>query len=205
MDPKELAAQLRNPQGDVGRRVGEQMAEMNEAANYFTIDQLEIAPEDHVLEIGFGPGVGIMEACRLTPRGFVAGIDHSEAMLKLAQERCSRELIEERCELVHGDARSLPYEDGSFDKVFAVNVAQFWEDATFPLAEILRVLKPGGRVALFMLRAESWLPGLRESGLFVSRTPDDLADLLQDAGFLGVRTVSRTLPQGEGFVVIGER
>lgn len=150
--------------------------------SYFTIDQLEIEPEDHVLEIGFGSGTGIMEACRLTPRGFVAGIDESEEMLKLAQQYCARELMEERAELAVGNAAELPYADASFDKIFGVNVAHI------ELREILRVLKPGGRIALFH-----------------QGEPVQWEAILRDAGFTNVRSETSKLGETTAFCVIAGR
>jgi ubiquinone/menaquinone biosynthesis C-methylase UbiE len=99
-----------------------------------------------VLEIGFGPGTDIARANRAA--AFVAGVDHSEAMLRLASQRNREAIREGRVELKLGAAAQLPYLGARFDCVFAINNAQFWKDLPKPLGEIARVLKPGGRVLL---------------------------------------------------------
>ena len=204
-----LAPQLRKPEGELGRVLGEFMSKNNGEAIAFTLDRLGVEPRDHVLEVGFGPGEGIAQAVQLTPQGFVAGIDYSEEMLIMAQERNHRALMEESADVALGDAKELPYDDESFDKYFAVNVFHFWKDPTQELAECRRVLKPGGRAAFFMPYPSSWRPGLRETGVFVSREPEDVETCLRDAGFKNVHskeiTLSRDGEDFRGFVTVGER
>ena len=55
--------------------------------NRWTIELLDLKEDEHVLEIGFGPGVAIQMASQRVPRGVVVGIDHSEVMLRQAMKR----------------------------------------------------------------------------------------------------------------------
>ncbi|MBI5794136.1 methyltransferase domain-containing protein [Candidatus Uhrbacteria bacterium] len=206
VDMGKLALQLRKPEGDVGTEVGAAMAQFNMGAIAFTIECLDIQPTDHILEIGFGPGEAIAEVVRLTPNGYVAGIDHSPVMLEMAAHRNHKAMMQEHVELTLGDARALPYEDESFDKVFAVNVFQFWPDPTTELAECHRVLKSGGRIAFFLTHPTSWLPGIRETGVFTAREADDVKKNLANAGFTNIEIrETKTEPDGKGFVVMGEK
>ncbi|NOS67768.1 MAG: methyltransferase domain-containing protein [Candidatus Peribacteraceae bacterium] len=206
VDIVELAKQLRKPDGAVGEEVGRTMAHFNASAVAFTIECLHIQPKDHILEIGFGPGEAIAEAVRLTPRGYVAGIDHSPVMLEMAKQRNHRALMQEHVELTLGDAQELPYADDSFDTVFAVNVFHFWPDPTRELVECRRVLKPGGRIAFYLTHPSSWLPGIRDTGVFTSREADDVEKILLAAGFTNIETrATKTEPDGKGFVVMGKR
>jgi ubiquinone/menaquinone biosynthesis C-methylase UbiE len=99
----------------------------------WTIDQLEIQPTDHVLEIGLGPGHGIQRAASLAAQGRVVGVDFSETMLQQASRRNATEIAAGKVELRLSDASKLPYSDSSFHKVFATNVVYFWKD---PLANL---------------------------------------------------------------------
>jgi SAM-dependent methyltransferase len=205
LDPVALAHQLRKPDGDFGEEVGQKMAEFNAAANAWTLELLDIRPRDHVLEIGFGPGEALAEAVRLTPQGYVAGIDHSETMRSMAGKRNNRALMQEHLELSLGAADELPYPDAGFDKVFAVNVVYFWQDAERCCAEIARVMKPDGRCVLFMTRPDSWFPGLKDSGVFIAREPAEFEAMLKGAGFASARSVERKLGDADCVTVIGER
>jgi len=203
VDSHALAEQLRTPEGAMGEEVGKAMAQYNVPANAFVFEHLTIKPVDHVLEIGFGPGEGIAEAVRLTPNGYVAGIDHSATMLSMAEERNYKALMQEAAELLVGEASALPYEDESFHVVFAVNVFHFWKDPTVELTECKRVLKPGGVIALYMAHPSSWPQGFAESGIFIAREPEEVQRMLQDCGFRETDIHISTTEDGKGFLVKG--
>ena len=63
------------------------LAIKNRERNVWTISLLDIQPSDQVLEIGFGPGQAIQKVAKLTPNGFVAGIDLSDMMVSQASKR----------------------------------------------------------------------------------------------------------------------
>lgn len=203
VDMTVLAPQLRKPQGEYGRQVGKVMAEKNAEVNAFTLQCLKVQPTDHILEIGFGPGEGIAQAVQLTAKGFVAGLDYSQDMLEMATERNHRALMQEHVELTLGEASELPYADESFDKIFAVNVFHFWIDPTSELSECRRVLKPGGKVAFFMAYPSSWLPGLKESGVFIAREPEQVEVALKEAGFRDTESHTCTVGEFRGFATLG--
>ena len=92
-------------------------------------------PEDHILEVGCGAGHVLGKvAC-----GTLTGVDLSEALLERAQQR-----LGDRAAILKGDAAALPFPDASFDKVFCTEVLEHVLDPAQVLAEIRRVLKPGG-------------------------------------------------------------
>lgn len=204
-DMQAIAPQLRKPEGAMGREVAQAMARNNDEVIAFTLECLGVEEADRLLEIGFGPGEGIAQAVRLAPRGFVCGIDHSAEMLTMAAERNYRVLMEESAELTFGSADHLPYDDEIFDGIFAVNVFHFWRDPAPELAECRRVLRSGGRVAFFMAYPSSWRPGLRESGVFIARDPEDVERALTDAGFVQPRSDTITLGAFRGFATTATR
>jgi SAM-dependent methyltransferase len=81
--------QFHRPTGLSGRVAGWIMANRpsNVHRNRWTVDLLNLEPSDHVLEIGFGPGLAIQQVARLVPRGHVVGVDHSPLMVKHAGHR----------------------------------------------------------------------------------------------------------------------
>ncbi len=205
MDPLLIASQLRCPSGEMGEEVGKRLAEFNADANAWTLKLLDIQPNDHVLEIGFGPGEAIAEAARLTPEGFVAGIDFSETMLSMATERNARAIIQDRVELALGDGHDIPYPEQSFTKVVAINVLYFWEDLQKPLSEIFRVLRSGGTAAFYVTAQNSWLPGIAESGVFHDYAPDTIRNALNAAGFAQTNMHHTKIPEGDAVCILAKK
>jgi ubiquinone/menaquinone biosynthesis C-methylase UbiE len=141
--------QFRQPTGALGRLAGWIMANRpsNVARNRWTVDLLQVQEGDHVLEIGFGPGLAIERLARLAPKGRVVGVDHSALMVEVASRR-NRSAIEAGVvELKRGSFELLPHLGESFDKAFSVNVLQFLADRREVLQLIRSILKPDGLIA----------------------------------------------------------
>jgi SAM-dependent methyltransferase len=82
-----IVSQFAHPRGLVGRLVGYLMTYENRERNAWAVSLLNVHKNDRVLEIGFGPGWAIQQMATLATAGFVAGVDHSEAMVQVATER----------------------------------------------------------------------------------------------------------------------
>lgn len=136
------------PEGVLGRLGGVIMARTNHLAAKEVIGLLDVRDGDKVLDVGFGPGVGIRLLAERVSDGCVAGIDSSREMVAQATARNSDAVAGGRVDLRHGTVQALPFADGTFDKALAINSMQVWPDAGSGLREIRRVLKAGGKVAL---------------------------------------------------------
>ena len=131
------------------------MGWLNARPMRLTIKALQVQPEDAVLELGFGSGHGIAALARLATRGQVIGVDHSRAMLAQAARRNRTAMAQGRVRLrlCPFDQTLLP--DASVNKVLAVNVAYFFHEDGREIREAWRVLKPGGRMALYVTHRNS--------------------------------------------------
>jgi 27-O-demethylrifamycin SV methyltransferase len=78
----------------------------------------------------------------------VAGVDHSELMVRTARRRLNGGRGDAALDLRVGDAGDLPFPDERFDVVFAVNSFHQWQDKDRALAEMAGVLRPGGDLLL---------------------------------------------------------
>ena len=186
-----LARQLARPHGLAGLLMRPTLNRLNARVNRTALDLLSLAPDHRLLDVGFGGGLLLREALHRLPQGFVAGIEISEPMLKLARRRFRSELVAGRLEVREGGASAIPYPDASFDRVTAVNTLHFWPDATAGLHEVLRVLRPGGRLGL-VLRPKEYLDRIRfTSHGFTAYEDGPLRALLQGAGFAEVRVEER--------------
>jgi SAM-dependent methyltransferase len=113
------------------------------------LELLDLAPDDAVLEIGCGSGDILARAAARVPRGFAAGLDPSELMVRHARFRNRRWIARGRVEVRHAHSADLSaYADGRFDCVLGVHVVYFWSDPRPHLAEVRRVLRRGGRLVL---------------------------------------------------------
>ena len=184
---KKIHSQFAHPEGWVGRLVGTILAWKNRERNAWATALLNIQPNDHVLEIGFGPGQAIQEVVNLTPGGFVAGIDLSEVMVAQASKRNAAAIRAGRVLLQQGAESPLPFKDNKFDKAFAVNSMQFWSKPMEGLQEVRRVLKPGGRVVITI--QPMWAKTEEE----VRDVAEKLEFRLKQAGFKQVRLETRQL------------
>jgi SAM-dependent methyltransferase len=174
-----VARQLRKPSGWFGRRV---MARLLNEGNRDLLDSVleEVAPERgaRIVDVGFGGGYTLE---RLAPRvspARVAGVEISGAMIDVVRERAG-----DAFDLHRADAAALPFPDASLDVVLSVNTVYFWPDPAPVLAEMSRVLRPGGRL---VLGYRSWaFPRVNPLRWFGFRLygDDETARMLEQAGF----------------------
>jgi SAM-dependent methyltransferase len=103
-----------------------------------------LAGARRVLDVGTGEGQVARLAGKLEQAEFVVGIDPTVAQLRAARERGGAP------HYLRGDAVALPFNDGAFDAVVVCLVFEHLVDHTVPIAEIARVLEPGGRFLFFL-------------------------------------------------------
>jgi ubiquinone/menaquinone biosynthesis C-methylase UbiE len=143
-----IAEQARDAKGVLGRIIAFLMAHETWAHNRRAIDALDMARGDHVLDVGCGPGRSLGTLANLAPEGRIVGADPSSLMAELAVKRNAALVRARRVEIITASAASLPFADAAFDKALCVHVLYFWNDINRAFAEIARVLKPGGKLAL---------------------------------------------------------
>jgi SAM-dependent methyltransferase len=102
-----------------------------------------VGPNQRVLDVACGTGVLARAlAERVKPRGAVTGLDINEGMLAVARRKAPA--IDWR----HGAAEALPFADGSFDVVVSQFALMFFQDRAKAIGEMLRALRPGGKLAV---------------------------------------------------------
>lgn len=112
------------------------------------LQALELRAGERVLDVGSGPGfLAAGMAVAVGDSGRVHGIDISESMVAISQRRCANL---SRVEFQIGNATQLPFPDGDFDVAVSIQVYEYLSDGdvTTALAELHRVLRPGGRVLI---------------------------------------------------------
>lgn len=186
--------QFRNPHGTLGRVAGSVMKTANSGMNRFTLQLMDVQPDDRILEVGFGPGDLVRRLLDATDCRMVAGVDPSAVMLAEATKRNTAAIDDGRLQLQAGTISLLPYPDAAFTKVCSVNTIYFWPDPVSDLREVHRVLEPGGRCYLtFRVRHR---PGRRPTVRVVrdgavQEPVVETVSALRAAGFTGIRSKMR--------------
>jgi arsenite methyltransferase len=118
-----------------------------------------LQPGEVVLDIGSGGGIDtILAAKRVGAEGKAIGLDVVEAMLERARAHAADAGVSGWTEFVHGEMERIPLPDASVDVVISNGVLNLSGRKSRALAEIFRVLKPGGRISLADLTVEGELP-----------------------------------------------
>jgi arsenite methyltransferase len=151
------------------------------------IDWLNIPQGGVALDVGSGPGsVTASLAHAAGPDGLALGVDISEAMLA----RAVRAHAGPQVGFLRADAQQLPLRDQTVDAAVSIAVMQLIPDPAAALAEIARVLRPGGRLAVMVptLRPPVDVWQILPNGGAHVFSEDEVGDILEDHGFSSVRT-----------------
>jgi ubiquinone/menaquinone biosynthesis C-methylase UbiE len=114
-------------------------------------------PTGILADIGCGPGLLTMLIARKFPQLKVLGLDAAQEMITTANKNALSLGFKGRVEFREGNIRSLPVPDQSLDFAVSSMSLHHWSDPERGLAEIHRVVKPGGQVLLFDMRRDSRL------------------------------------------------
>lgn len=197
-----IASQFERPRGLLGQLTGWIMAHRrsNRDRNRWTVDLLDIQPNDHVLELGCGPGLALEGCLALATDGFVIGLDHSETMLQQAAARNRSALLAGRLQLRQGSTETLLRSSERFDKIFSVNVVQFLDDKPSLFAAFYDHLRPNGLIATtYMPRGEN------PSRAKAWRLAETVRQIMETVGFAQIRIEELPLQPVPALCVIGSR
>jgi ubiquinone/menaquinone biosynthesis C-methylase UbiE len=194
---EQLASQLRKPNGEMGKKVGENMNTSNALMNTSTIDEIDVKSGAQVLEIGMGNGFFIKDVLAKESSITYYGCDYSELMIEEASV-INRTYIETgQVKLFHTTADKLPFQNNSLDVVFTINTIYFWNNPTVELTEIHRVLKRKGKLFL-TVRSKASMENIPVTQFgFKIYDQQMLTDLLHTAGFEVDRIVEKDEPDME--------
>jgi len=113
------------------------------------VEQLDIRPDNRVLEIGCGHGVAATLVCERLEGGRLTAVDRSAKMIRAATRRNAEHVEAGRAEFLIASLEDLDPEDCRFDKIFAVRVGLFHRDPERARSIVERWLAPGGAVFVF--------------------------------------------------------
>jgi SAM-dependent methyltransferase len=166
------------------------------------LTELGLDASDRLLEVGCGGGAFLSAALRSGCTA--AAVDHSPDMVRLARRINAEAIAAGRLEIMRADAAALPFAHGGFTAAAMTGVLAFLPDQAAALAEIHRVLAPGGRLVVFTgSPAMAGTPAAPEP--YASRLrfleDDELESLARTAGFTAAQVTRpdlRPLAAGRG-------
>jgi len=202
-----LAGQSRRPTGMLGRLLmGRYLDRANAGINQLVYDTLGPGPQDQVLELGFGGADLLLRIAASLETGHIDGVDLSHEMVERAGKRARKLGLTQVTGFHQGSIENLPFDDASFDCACSVHTIYFWPDLDRGLAELARVIKPGGRLVLgfsaeSVLREDGWV----ERG-FSAYSNQRIADAYRVHGFTpGQLTSIERKPRGTSYAYCGVR
>jgi demethylmenaquinone methyltransferase / 2-methoxy-6-polyprenyl-1,4-benzoquinol methylase len=193
----------------------------------FLVSRLDVGPGDRVLDVATGTAAVAIALTRRTGCS-VVGLDQSAEMLAEGRRRIEAAGFSGRIELVEGEAEELPFGDASFDGLTFTYLLRYVDDPAATLAELTRVVRPGGTIAMLEFGVprglarpawEVWVrvglpvagmlisPGWREVGSFLGpsirnfHAQHDLPSLWRSVGIADVQ--EKRLSLGGGLVMWG--
>lgn len=122
-------------------------------------------PSGTVLEVSSGPGRLTVRLARASPGLELTGVDLSPEMVEIAARRVVDAGLAGRVRFEVGDVGALPFPDGAFDRAVSTLSMHHWPDPARGLAEIHRVLKPGGEAHIYDIAHWLWWPAADEHRL----------------------------------------
>ncbi len=142
----------------------------------WAVDTLGVSPADRLLEVGCGHGVAVSLVCERLTTGTITAIDRSPKMIDIATRRNREHVDAGRAVLEAVALEDADLGDRRFDKVFAFNVAPFWQQPVAALGAVREHLVRDGAVYIF------W-DARHFAADRVQDLANELADRVREGGF----------------------
>lgn len=185
--------QCRQPAGWLGRIILRNMNQRHSSVTDWGLSHVPVPVGGAILDVGCGGGRTIAKLAAKATDGKVYGVDHSAESVKIAAGVNADLVAGGRVEIRLGSVSKLPFPDGMFDLVTAVETHFFWPDLRGDTREVFRVVHPGGRflvIAEVYRGAPTTVARLCEKHApktgMILLTPGEHQELLEAAGFRDV-------------------
>jgi SAM-dependent methyltransferase len=191
-----LLDQVRCPTGLQGRIAASMMNLGHGPLTTWGLTFATIQPNFTILDLGCGGGKTINRLAQQVPQGKVFGLDHSADMVAYAK-KVNRKFVEEkRVEIVEASVEKTGFEKDFFDLVTAVETYYFWPSLPSGFREILRVLKPKGKLLIINEMVKDGVYEIKKADLIRKAHVqlfelNEICRMLQSAGFVDVEVFKK--------------
>ena len=141
-------SQCQKPKGWWGRLTLRRMNASHSKLTDWGLAQIGIERNYMILDVGCGGGRTVRKLAAIATEGKVYGVDYSEESVAATKKINARAIEAGRVEVRHGSVSQLPFSDGMFDLVTAVETHFWWPNLAADMSEVFRVVKPGGKLVV---------------------------------------------------------
>jgi len=186
-----LLTQVRKPDRWAGRLFTWIMNMSHSSLTDWGLQHVQVGKDFTILDVGCGGGRTIQKLAAMASEGTLYGVDYATGSVAASRSKNAELIRAGRVEIKQGTVSALPFADASFDLVTAVETQYYWPDLEKGMWEILRVLKPGGRLVVILesyrkgaYNAVQWpvMKALKASNLSV----EEHRELFFRAGYVAV-------------------
>jgi SAM-dependent methyltransferase len=189
-----LLRQVRKPWPVLGLPFLRGMNVSHSALTDWGLTHVCIERRSTILDVGCGGGRTIEKLANLASEGSVDGIDYSTASVWASRKTNADLIAAGRARVAHASVSQLPFADGTFDLVTAVETQYYWPDLPRDMREVRRVLKPGGTLLVI---AETYKGGRTDRYQWpvmkligsTHLSADDQRALFSEAGYVNIEVI----------------
>lgn len=187
-----MVNQVRKPTKWVGRLFLWMMNMSHSRVTDWGLRHVLIESNFTILDVGCGGGRTIEKLAAVATKGVVYGVDYAAGSVAASRAKNAQLIQAGRVEITRASVSQLPFAADKFDSVTAVETQYYWPDLVNDMREILRVLKPGGRLIViaesYRKGANDWFHGpamklVRSANLSV----EEQRELFTAAGFTDIQ------------------
>lgn len=181
----------RNPKGFWGFRIIKKMNGKRHAAlPEWVFPEIQLKEDAEVLDVGCGGGANIARLLAKCPKGHVTGLDYSTIALEESKDFNYHAVVDKMCLIIGGNVIQMPLAKDRFDLVTTFESIYFWPSLDTGVAELFRVLKPGG-TCVIANEHDGLDPAYRKIERAVGMliyTIDEITESLKKAGFININS-----------------
>src|SRR5579863_1102731 len=141
-------SQCQKPRGWLGRFVLWNMNSRHSKVTDWGLGQVRVEAHYTILDVGCGGGRTVSKLATAAAQGKVYGVDYSDESVAASNRTNERWIAMDRVEIQHASVSQLPFPEGMFDLVTAVETHFWWSNLPTDMREICRVMKPGGQLVV---------------------------------------------------------
>ena len=190
-----LLNQLRRPSKWTGRLFLKNMNQRHSAVTDWGLEKVPIGAQRAIIDVGCGGGRTLEKLATLAPHARIVGVDFAPGSVAESRAHNAALIAAGRVEVIQASVSQLPGAAAQFDLATAVETHYYWPDLVANLAEIRRVLRPGGTLVLIAETYRDtrlgWVIALSMAPLRAAvLTADEHRERLAQAGFTDIQVTT---------------